>query len=120
MVIVSEKFRSENGRYSVIGPVIGVEAAAAAHGLARQRRGQVLEQERHPAERAVGQAAFDPFPGTPLEAVHDGIQRRIHGLGTRHRRIEQFARRHLARCDQGCKRSCIVPGIVREVHETRP
>ena len=104
----------------VAGPVIGVETAAAAHGLARQRHSQVLEQERHSAERALGQARLDPFTGPAVESVHQRIQGRIHRLGTGGRRIEQFAGRHFPRGNQSRESGRIVPGIVVEVHDPLP
>ncbi len=53
---------------------------------------QILQQERHPPERTIGQAIGNRTAGGPFLHQHHGIDGRVAGLDRRKGRIQQFGR----------------------------
>ena len=66
-------------------------AVAVADRLAGVRGPQVLQQERHAAERAVGQVAGGGLAGVVEPADDDGVELRVDRLDPFDRRVEQLA-----------------------------
>ena len=94
---------------------VSTRAAARQGGVAvgqrlpGEARVEVLEQERHPAERAVGKIGVGgDVAGVVEPADHDRVECGVEALDALDRRVEQLARCDLALGDQG--------GLVDGVH----
>ena len=77
----------------VIGTIVGEEAAAVAGDGTGEQRVQILEEERHPVERALRQAGAQRGARLIVVTRHHRVDARIDGFGARDRRIEQLAPR---------------------------
>ena len=63
---------------------------------------QILDEERHATKRAIGQiGAGGGLAGMVEPADHHRVERRVDAFDAFDRRLEQLARRHLTRRDEG-------------------
>jgi len=101
-------------RRIVIGLVALEQCRAIGRHRAFEQQVQVLQQEGHAAENAVGQAARDLRAGLVVVLHHDGVDLRIDRFGTEDRFFEQVAGAHIAALDQGGKAQTVIFVVVRK------
>ena len=96
--------RSEGDRQLVVGRRPKLRVAERPHALvvrlARLLATDVLEQERHAAERTVGSAPTGIPPGALELPMDHAVQLRIERLDARHRGVDQFDRMDVAAPNQ--------------------
>ena len=82
------------------GGVVAREVRALVERRAGELRAEVLQEERHTAERPVGQLARRLRAGAVEELVDDGVEVRVQLLDARDRITDQLRRRDLLGADQ--------------------
>ena len=80
--------------------VVAREVGPLVERRAGELRAEVLQEERHAAERPVGQLARRLVPGAVEELVDDRVQLRVELLDARDRLADQLGRRDLLGADQ--------------------
>ena len=74
-------------------------AETAGGDCSLERDAQILQQEGHAGERALGQAVGDGPAGIILVIDRDGVEGGVHGAGAREGGVEEFRFRHLSGAD---------------------
>ena len=73
---------------------------AARLARAGERRAEVLQQERHARQRALGERTSGGLPGPLVQRRHDGVEPRVQRLDSLDRGVDELERRNLAAPDQ--------------------
>ena len=90
------------------------EPGASRHAHTRDRRREILHEERHATERPVGKPVGDCFPAVVVELHGDGVDCRIARLDALDRGIEEFVRRNLLAPNQIGKSQRVVAFVLGE------
>jgi len=102
-------------QFAIVGPG---DAAQRLRAVARRVAGdggeQVLEQERHACERAIGQRSGGRPASRLIHAVDDGVEGRVEAVGAGDGRFKQLGRRHLPRAYQLGQAQRVVGVVVGE------
>ena len=96
------------------------ETRALARGDALRERQNVLEQERHAAEDALGQFAFRGLAGAFVVLVDDRVELGIEGLGAGNGFVEQLARLDFLLGHQLGQAYAVILRIVAYCHSPSP
>ena len=84
----------------MVGHIAGEGTGAVGGDRAGEQQVQILQQEGHPGEGAVGQAAADLRTGFVIVAQGHGVEGCVHALEAGDGFVQQLCRRHVLAADK--------------------